>query len=116
MPAYLISRTDAESLETVVFSAGPDGKEEAVAVFTDANCAEQYLIDSGWKGEYTVAIVEPIPFLRWLLQVHDDKVEHLVIDPKHAEQQTGQRLNTLSVKGQLEHAGQHIIDVARPDF
>lgn len=114
--AYLISRKDAESLDTIVFSAGPEDAEEAVAVFTDPTSAEKYLEDAGWEREYVVAAVEPIQFLRWLLFAYDDGIDHLVVDPIYAEQQAGQQLNTLSIEGHLEHAGSHIVNVARPDF
>lgn len=116
MAAYLISRTNVEALETVVFSAGPNDNEEAVAVFTDPKAVEAYMKDAGWESEYTVATVQPIPFLRWLLKLHDEGVQHIAIDPNYSEQHTGQRLNTLSIEGHLEHAGKHIVDVARPDF
>lgn len=116
MAAYLISRANVKALDTIIFSAGPNEKEEAVAVFTDPRSAEEYMKEAGWAGEYTVATVEPIPFLRWVLQVHDEGVQHLVIDPKFSDQKDGNRLNTLNVEAHLEHAGKHIVDVARPDF
>lgn len=116
MPAYLISKANVDALDTIIFAAGPNEKEEAVAVFTDPRSAEDYMKVAGWASEHTVATVEPIPFLRWLLKVYDEGVQHLVINPDYSEQQAGKRLNTLDVKGQLEHAGKHIVDVARPDF
>lgn len=116
MPAYVITRSNVEALDTIVFSAGPNENEEAVAVFTGPRLAEEYLKLAGWQAEYTVATVEPIPFIRWLLALHDDGVQHLVIDPDHADQQAGNGLSTLSIAGQLEHAGKHIVAVARPDF
>lgn len=116
MSAYLITRVNVTPLDTVVFSAGPKDNEEAVAVFTDPRNAEQYIEQAGWIDQYTVATLDPIPFLRWLLQAHDDGVRHIAIDPAYAEQMAGTRLNTLSIEGHLEHAGKHIIDVARPDF
>jgi hypothetical protein len=116
MSAYLISRANVEALDTVIFSAGPNDNEEAVAMFTDPNLAEKYLKEAGWEGTYTVATVEPIPFLRWVLKLHDEGVRHLVIDPEYSQQTEGLRLNTLSIEGHLEHAGKHIVAVARPDF
>lgn len=116
MTAYLICHSNVESLDTVVFSAGPSGREEAVALFTDPKSAEQYIAEAGWSGEYTVATVDPIPLLRWLLKAYDDGVQHIVVDPKYSQQQAGERLNTLSIEGHLEHAGKHVVDVARPDF
>ena len=116
MSAYLISRANVEALDTIIFSAGPNDKEEAVAVFTDPRSAEAYMKEAGWEGEYAVAIVESIPFLRWLMKVYDEGVQHIAVDPNYSEQRSGSRLNTLSVEAQLEHAGKHIVDVARPDF
>ena len=116
MAAYLITRTITKALDTVIFSAGPKDNEEAVAVFTNTKDAEQYIEDAGWNGEYTVATVEPIPFLRWLLKTYDEGVQHIAVDPKYADQKADTRLNTLSIEGHLEHAGKHIVDVARPDF
>ena len=116
MSAYLICRAKVKTLDTVIFFTDPYEKEEAVAVFTDSKKAEAYLSDAAWVGEYTVATVDAIPFLKWLLQLHDEGVQYLVIDPKYADQQAGIRMNTLSIKGHLEHAGNHIVDVARPDY
>ena len=116
MAAYLISRADVQSLDTVVFSAGPNEKEEAIALFTDPAAAEQYIEEAGWSSKYTVATVEPIPLLRWLLQAHEDGVQHIAVDPQYAAQESGERMNTLSIEGHLEHAGNHILDIARPDF
>ena len=116
MPAYLITKSSSDALETIVFEAGEGGKDEAIAVFTDAQPAEIYIKEAGWDSEFTVAKLETIPFLHWLLKVHHDGVEHLVINPSRAEQEDGSRLNTLNVAAHLEHAASHILQVARPDF
>lgn len=116
MVAYLITRRNVEPLDTVVFSAGPNGKEEAFALFTAPATAESYIKAAGWEDDYTVAAIEPIPFLRLLLHAHDDGVQHIVVDPDYADQQSGLRLNTLNLTAHLEHAGKHVVDVARPDF
>ena len=116
MTAYILTRTQSEELDTVIFAAGPNDRDEAVAVFTDLANAEQYLVEANWSPEYTVATLESIPFLRWMLQLHDNGVSYLAIDPTFADQQSGVRIDTLSIEGHLEHAGKHIVDVARPDF
>lgn len=116
MACYLISRAAVPSLETIVFTAGPREREEAIAVFTDPSGAEAYIEQAGWGEEYTVATLEPIPFLRWLLQAHDDGIEHIAVDPDYKSQQRGERQNTLNMEAHLEHAGRHILQVARPDF
>lgn len=116
MPAYLITRKNVEPLDTVVFSAGPNENEEAIALFTDPNAAETYVQEAGWENEYTVATVDSIPFLRWLLHAYDDGVRHLVVDPDYQSQELGICLNTLDIEAHLSHAGEHVVDVARPDF
>lgn len=116
MSAYLICRAKAEDLETIIFSVGPHKQQEAVAVFTDLNAAESYIHEAGWAGKYTVATLEPIPFLRWLLRVYEESVRHLVINPNYADHQAGVRLSTLDLERHLEHAGSQVLEVASPDF
>lgn len=116
MTCYVISRAAVPSLETIVFTAGPKEKEEAIAVFTDPSGAQSYLESAGWSEEYTVATLEPIPLLQWLLQAHEAGVHHIVVDPNYERQRRGERQDTLSIEAHLEHAGNHILQVARPDF
>ncbi|RMF41276.1 MAG: hypothetical protein D6753_09865 [Planctomycetota bacterium] len=115
MAAYLICRNGVDDLETIVFSAGPNENEEAVAVFSDPAKAEAYLQAAGLDGEYTVATVDPIPFLRWVITAHDNGVQHLVVDPDYEQQKAGQKLTSLSIEAQLEHAGDRLIQGAEAD-
>jgi hypothetical protein len=116
MAAYLITRKDIKDLETVVFPAGERGKGEAVPAFTDPNRAQRYIEEAGWQQEFTVAELEPVEFLKWLLHCHVDGIETLVTDPEFHEQQAGRRITTLDISAQLEHAALHILQVASPDF
>jgi hypothetical protein len=116
MVCYLISQASIPSLETIVFTAGPKEKEEAIAVFTDPSAAESYIGKARWGEECPVATLESIPFLRWLLQAHEDGIQHIAVDPDFESQHRGERSNTLSIETHLEHAGSHILQVARPDF
>ena len=116
MACYLISRADVPTLDTVVLTAGPDEKEEAIPVFTDPSAAQTYIDRAGWKAEYTVATLQPIPFLRWLLQAHEEGVQYLAVNPDYEQQQQGQGQDTLNLEAHLEHAGRHILEVASPDF
>ncbi len=113
MATYLIANKKTQQLETIVF-AGEGG--DVVAVFTDPANARKYIEDAGWTEEFTVATLQPIEFLQWLLKCHQNGVESLVTDPKRVEHESGDRLNVLNIKAQLEHAGQHINLVASPDF
>jgi hypothetical protein len=116
MAAYLISRAGEPTLDTVVFAAGPHDNEEAVAVFTDPTTARAYIESAGWDADYTVATLDAIPFLKWLLHAHQQGVRHLAVNPDYERQQRGERQTTLSIEAHLAHAGDHILQVADPDF
>ncbi len=113
MATYLIAQKETKQLETVIFSG--DGGE-AVAVFTDPKNAQQYIDDAGWAGKYTVATLEPIEFMQWLIQCNRDGVKYMATDPTRAQQESGLKVNSLNIEAQLEHAGRHINLVANPDF
>ena len=110
MTAYLICRSASDSLDTVVFSAGPNDRDEAVAVFTKSDVAKRYLADSGWAGQYSVATVDSVPLLRWLIHSHDERIRYLAIDPSYADQQAGLPTNVVSISAELLRLGQLLTD------
>ena len=113
MSTYLIANRDSEQLETIVFSA--EGGD-AVAVFTDPANAQNYIDDAGWGENFTVASLQPIELMEWLLNCYRNGVRLMATDPERRRQESGQRLNVLDIEGQLEHAGRHINLIANPDF
>lgn len=113
MSSYLLANKNSKQLETTVFSS-EDG--DAVAVFTDPKNAQQYLEDAGWEDEMTVAELEPIQFLEWLITCHHNGVKLMATDPRRADHESGLRISTLDIEAQLEHAGLHITQLANPDF
>ena len=113
MAAYLIARKDINDLETLIFS-GDEG--DGVPVFTDQRLAQQYIDAAGWQDEYTVATLEAIDFLEWLIQVHRAGVKFMATDPTRAEHEAGARVNSLDIESQLQHAGEHVTMIANPDF
>ena len=114
MSAFLITNKDSEPIDTPVFAA--DETDEIVMVFTSQQSAQRYIDDAEWGDEYTVATLEPIPFLEWLLLCHRNGIESIATDPNRSEQTSGQMVNSLSIEDHLIHAGQHIVTVANPDF
>ena len=114
MSAFLITKTDSEPLDTPVYAA--DETDEIVMVFTSQQSAQRYIDDAEWGDEYTVATLEPISFLEWLLLCHRNGIESIATDPSRSDQISGQRVSSLSIEDHLIHAGQHIVAVATPDF
>jgi hypothetical protein len=113
MATYLISKKDTKQLETIVFNA--EGGE-AVAVFTDPKNAQQYIDDADWSEEFTVATLDAISFMEWLITCYRDGVLFMATNPRRSEQEAGMKVDSLNIEAQLTHAGQHINLVANPDF
>lgn len=113
MSAFILTNRNVNELETTVFTA--EGGD-AVALFTDYKHAQQYLDDANWNESMTVAELDSIRFLEWLLHCYRSGVRSMAIDPRRSEQESGMRITTLEIEAQLEHAGSHIVQIARPDF
>ncbi len=113
MATYLIAKKDIKQLETIVFST--EGGE-AVAVFTDPKNAQQYIDDAGWSDEFTVATLDAIAFMEWLITCYRNGVQFMATNPKRSEQEAGMKVDSLNIEEQLTHAGQHINLVTNPDF
>lgn len=116
MACYLITRTDAEDLETVVFSIGEQQQQESIAAFTSPEQASDYITSAGWQDEYCVAELEPIDTLRWLLQAYDEGITALVINPVFDSEADGDMADSMNIADQLEKAGRELIELASPDF
>lgn len=114
MSAFLITRKESEPIDTPVYAA--DETDEIVMVFTTQQSAQRYIDDAQWGDQYTIAQLEPIPFLQWLLLCHRNGIASIATDPIRSEQQNGQRINSLNIEAHLNHAGQHIVSVANSEF
>jgi hypothetical protein len=113
MTTYVLATADRDELETTVFSSESG---DVVAVFTQESKARQYLKDAGWQDDMTVAELTSIDLMEWLIKCHRNGVQLIATDPDRAEQESGVRIDTLTIKDQLEYAGDHITRVASPDF
>lgn len=113
MAAYLIANKNTKELETTIFASEAG---DTVAVFTDEKNAQKYIDDAGWQGEMTVAELSAIQFMEWLITCHRNGVKLMATDPQRSEHENGFKISTLDIQSQLEHAGQHITQVANRDF
>lgn len=99
MPAmYVLAKGDAPELSSPVFSAGSDGRDEAAAVFTTKGAAESYITASGWEGSEVSAELQPIPFLRWLLNLDAEGVEYLAVDPDRKSHEEDRPQTVLNIR------------------
>jgi hypothetical protein len=92
---FVIAKKNCEYLDTPVFHAGPQGKEEAVAVFTSRQLAERYIDDASWSEEYEVGELEPIQLARWVVTANENGTDMLVVDPNCDEHLRGERQNVV---------------------
>ena len=113
MATYLITKKDTEQLETIVFES--EGGE-AVAVFTDPKNAQAYIDDANWSDEFTVATLDSIAFMEWLIKCYRDGVRFMATNPTRAAQEAGSKVDSLDIEAHLKHAGEHIHLIANPDF
>jgi hypothetical protein len=116
MSCFVISAADTDLVQSDVFSAGPDGAQEAVAAFTDRSLAESYLDASDDVDEGTVVEISDVEFVGWLVDALRDGVDYVAVNPIHEDQLRGRRIETIDIQAQLESAGAKILRVMRPDF
>jgi hypothetical protein len=114
MAAYLITKSDSKLLDTPVFAA--DQVDEIVTVFTDPKNAQQYIDDAGWSEDHTVATLDSIAFMEWLLHCHRSGIELMATDLKRSDHDAGRKISSLNIKAHLEHAGEHVVLTANRDF
>jgi hypothetical protein len=108
MPTYLITKKATDVLDTPVFSAGPDGDQEAVAIFTRLENAEKYLAAAGWK-DHQVAEVADRDFLRWVVKVYEGATDYLTIDPIRESQLAGEEQSTIEIASELDDLAERLM-------
>lgn len=113
MATYVLANKNTTELETTVFSSESG---DTVAVFTDAKKASAYLEDAGWQDEMTVAQLNSVQFMEWLIMCHRNGVKLMATDPLRSEQEAGRKVNTLEIDAQLDQAGEFITQVANREF
>lgn len=113
MATYVLVNSKTEDLETTVFASEAG---DTVALFTDSKNAQQYLDDAKWNDEMSVAELDNIQLMEWLIHCYRNGVKLMATDPSRSEQESGMRVSTLDIEDQLGHAGNHIFQVANREF
>ncbi|HYW80648.1 MAG TPA: hypothetical protein VE890_13785 [Thermoguttaceae bacterium] len=100
MPVYVIAKAGREFLDTPVFHAGPSGSEEAIAVFTDRDSADQYINEAGWS-DHEVGELTSLQLLQWMVKAHGDGTRLLAVNPDRTGQLAGKRQVVVTIEEQL---------------
>jgi hypothetical protein len=84
-----------------VFHAGADGKEEAVAIFTDQSRAAACITAADREDEFEVGQLQPIQLPRWLVTAYHDGTRLRVVDSDRQSQMCGTPQNVLMLDDPL---------------
>jgi hypothetical protein len=101
MAVFLLAKQNEEFLDTPVFQAGDSGQEDAVAVFTNRNLAQQYLDEADWKQDHEIGELDELQLLRWVVKAYEDGTHYLVINPDYQRQMAGSMQRVLIIEEQL---------------
>lgn len=115
MVAFLIADKNSDDLNTPVFRAGPNGREEAVIAFTGSKAAKKYIEQLGWERDHTVAEVAGADFVAWLVQALEKGIRFLAVDPEPDGGQEAGRERMVNIGGQLSAAGDRILRMGGPE-
>ncbi len=91
MNTFVIAHQNSEFLDSPVFYAGPEQQQEAIAVFTARETAQDYIDSAGWSQDYAVGELKPIQILNWFECAHEDEVHLVVVNPNREWQLFGDR-------------------------
>lgn len=108
MSVFAIARRNTSELDTVVFSAGKNDSAEAVALFNTQDRAAEYIFDAGWGESHTVAEMKSADLFQWMCELDRDGIEYLAIDPTRAPQLEGGLQSMLTIRSELESAGERL--------
>jgi hypothetical protein len=111
MSLYVIAKANEEDvLDTVIFYAGEEGDQEAVAVFTAEAAAQKYLEEADWDEPHEPFPLEPLALLQWLQQAYGQGVRYVTVNPQREAQDAGQPQTVLSVEEQLHRCGESLAE------
>jgi len=114
---FAIVKKGTDLLDTPVFRAGESGDEEAVAVFTGRDQAQQYLDRAGWNETDEIGELSPDDLLRWLVEAAQDGVHYAVVNPNRDRHLAGDTQAVLSLDALSEESAgslhQQVAELAR---
>jgi len=101
MKTFIIGNDDGNMIDSPVIYAGDKGRQEAIAVFTDARATRRFLEAAGWQNQFSILRLVPNQ-LRGILKIaRDDGVHFLVLNPERPGQFDGSRVNVLALESPI---------------
>jgi len=100
MSLCVIAKKNREFLDTPVFHAGPSGNEEAIAVFSNRESAQQYIDEAGWS-DHEVGELTPLQLLRWMVKAHEDGTAFLAVNPNRPGQLASKPQVVITIEAKL---------------
>ena len=102
MPAFLISKSGSDDLETVVFTLdNTDSQDEGIPVFTSQDLAREWMSGSEFESGYDVVTLDDLPFMFWCTEICKEGIGHLILDPSRTAQENGKGQDTIDLAGHL---------------
>jgi hypothetical protein len=86
---FVITKLGSNQLDTLVFQAGESGHDEAVAIFTEQQLAQQYIEQAGWGESEQISEVSPDNALEWLQQSHREGIQYVTVNFKRKSHLAG---------------------------
>lgn len=94
---FVIAKKGLDFLDTPVFDAGESGEEEAVALFTNRQQAEQYLDHAGWGETDEISELSPGDLLQWLVEAEREGIRYVTVNPDRERHLAGDPQAVLSL-------------------
>lgn len=114
MPAFLISKSGSKDLETIVFTLdNASGEDEGIPVFTSEELAREWLAGSDFESDYDVATLDDLPFMFWCMDITQEGIGHLILDPNRMAQNNGEGQETIDLAGHLAWSATQLLNAHR---
>lgn len=85
---YVLTRKDADHIESPVLNAGEQDEESAVLLFSDREKALLYMQVAGWD-DYMPISLSPPDLRAWLSEARGDGIELAAVDPDRQDHLQG---------------------------
>lgn len=113
MSHCVIAKKNREFLDTPVFHAGPSGNEEAIAVFSNRESAQQYIDEAGWS-DHEVGELTPLQLLRWMVKAHEDGTAFLAVNPDRPGQLASKPQDVITIEAKLSEIANSLSAALQP--
>lgn len=112
MPNYIIARGEISKqsglLNAMVFSAGREKRDKAVALFSAQSRAEEFMQSADVADPVQVVELKPGELGRWLFEAIRSSVRFLAVNPRPQKQRRGRPQAVVDLTSSLEVVGQKL--------